>query len=106
MITYGEKEIMTLVCIKVDAADQLHLSEGVCSLLGIVMYHSQVEVWRGGRKSKSPGTSSIDRPPCVPIVQVTLVSSVKVLPHQRALAPIEAVGMECTNPTYLLEPDS
>jgi len=92
MITYGEKEIMTPVYIKVDAADQLLLSEGVCSLLEIVTYHFQVEVWRGGCKSKSPGTSSIDRPLCVPTVQVPLVSSVKVLPHQRTLALLRPWG--------------
>ena len=37
-----------------DAADQLLLSEGICRLLGIVNYHSEVEVLRGGHKNKKP----------------------------------------------------
>ena len=52
MITYGEKEILTQVYIKLDAADQLLLSEGVSRLLGIVEYHPDVQVWRGGRRNK------------------------------------------------------
>ena len=37
-------EILTQVYIKVDAADQLLLSEGVSRLLGIVQYHPDVQV--------------------------------------------------------------
>ena len=33
-------------------ADQLILSEGVSRLLGIVEYHPDVEVWRGGYKTR------------------------------------------------------
>ena len=54
VITFGEMEISTPVYIKLDAPDQLLLSERVCRLLGIVGYHSEVQVWRGGHKSKTP----------------------------------------------------
>jgi len=67
-----------------------------------------VEVWRGGCRSKRSDTQSAntDRPPCVPTVRVTLVTSVKVLPHHSVLAPIEAVRKESVNTTCLLESDS
>ena len=42
-IAFGDKEMTTSVYIKLDAVDQLLLSEGVCRLLGIVSYHSAVE---------------------------------------------------------------
>ena len=41
-ITFHEKTITTTVYIKMDAVDQLLLSEGVCRQLGIVMYHTSV----------------------------------------------------------------
>jgi len=53
-ITFGDKEMSTQVYIKLDAADQLLLSEGVCRLLNIVTYHIAVEKWRGGSKNKEP----------------------------------------------------
>ena len=62
----------------------LFLPEGICSLLGTVQYHSQV--WR---------ERHTDKPPCVPTIRVSVVTSIKVLPHQSVVAPIEAAGMKC-----------
>jgi len=42
--------MITPIYIKMDAKDQLLLSEIVCSQLGIVSYHPKVEVWNGGQK--------------------------------------------------------
>ena len=107
VITFGEKEISTQVYIKVDTADQLLLSEGISRLLGIVEYHPDVQIWRGGCKNKKPGTqpAKTDRT-SVPSVRVTPVRSVRVLPHQSIIVPIEAVGVEDACDTRLLEPDS
>ena len=94
MTSFSEKEV-TPVYIMVDAIDQLLLSEGIYNLFGIVEYHPHVEVSRGGHKRKSSGIqpASIDRFPCAPTVRVT---SVKVLPHQSVIVPIEVVGIcEC-----------
>ena len=44
-IAFREKTIRTPVYVKMDAHDQL-LSEGVCHQLGILLYHTDVEVWR------------------------------------------------------------
>ena len=50
-VTFGERTLNTPVYIKVDAADQLLLSEGTCRQLGIVSYHPAVETWRGGGRA-------------------------------------------------------
>ena len=96
------REISTQVYIKVDAADQLLLSEGVSRLLGIVQYHPDVQVWRGGHKKKS--ATKTDRTH-VPSVRVYLVRSVRVLPHQSVVVPIQAIGMEGSCDMCLLEPN-
>lgn len=41
-IAFGEKTMVTPVYIKMDAHDQLLLSEGVCRQLDIVCYHPEV----------------------------------------------------------------
>ena len=50
--------INTPVYIKMDAHDQLLLSEGVCRQLGILKYHPDVQVWRGGSRKRPQKTSS------------------------------------------------
>ena len=57
-LTFDDKTMCTPVYIKVDAHDQLLLSEGVCRQLGILKYHSEVEPWRGGRKQKRSRTQA------------------------------------------------
>ena len=47
-ITFGDKTMKTPVYIKMDAPDQLLLSEGVCRQLGIVNYHRDVCSHGGG----------------------------------------------------------
>ena len=49
-LMFDDKTMKTTVYIKMDARDQLLLSEGVCRQLGILSYHPQVEVWRGRRR--------------------------------------------------------
>ena len=105
VITFGEKEISTQVYIKVDAADQLLLSEGVSRLLGIVEYHPDVEVWRGGRKKTSGTSPARTDHISLPSVRVTLVRSVRILPNQSTVIPIEAEGMKGVSDIWLLEPD-
>ena len=91
VITFGEKEISIQVYIKIDAADQLLLSEGVSRLLGIVEYHPDVQIWRGGHEKPGTPSTKTDNT-SVPLVRVTLVKSVKVLPHQSTVVPNEAEG--------------
>ena len=45
-ITFGEKNIVTTVYVKLVAPDQLLLSESACHQLGIVSYHPEVQLLR------------------------------------------------------------
>ena len=44
-VTFNGKTMRTPIYIKMDAHDQLLLSEGVCRQLGIIQYHLRVEKW-------------------------------------------------------------
>ena len=110
-VTFDGKTMRTPVYIKVDAHDQLLLSEGVCRQLGILQYHSEVEPWRGGRKRKYTGTSfetqaeSTGLTPkgmsthskgavqelCVPVVVVPTVR-VKMVGVGKAVAPSRSLS--------------
>ena len=79
-ISFQERTLKTPVYVKMDAREQLLLSEGVCRQLGIVQYHEQV----------SPGD---DQKPevSVPMVRVHLVQTVKLRPNESLMAEVELV---------------
>ena len=59
-IAFEGKTMCTPVYFKMDAADQLLLSEGVCRQLGVVTYHQKVEKWRGHcKKQRAPQLSQV-----------------------------------------------
>ena len=118
-VTFDGKTMHTPVYIKADAHDQLLLSEGVCRQLGVLQYHSEVEHWRGGRKRNytrtgfetqaettglmPKGMSAHSRETvqesCVPVVdvptvQVRMVESLRLLPHQGASVTVQVEGSE------------
>ena len=124
-ITFQDHTMKTAVYIKMDAHDQLLLSEGVCRQLGILHYHSSVERWRGGKKrpvqqpsnSVSPKsepredalTTSEERKPqdvSVPMVSVRLLQSTHVLPHQSKVVEVSLSDTEDPSGCYFLEPSS
>ena len=49
------------IYIKMDAYDQLLLSEGICRQLGMIQFHPHVESWRGGKK-KPPAKATMEPP--------------------------------------------
>ena len=57
-ISLDGKTMCTTVYKKTNAQEQLLQSEGVCSLLGLLHYHPEVEPWRGGRKQIQMQTNS------------------------------------------------
>ena len=59
-ITFEDRTMKTTIYVKMDAHDQLLLSEGVCRQLGIFSYHPQVEVRRGRRRKGLNNPSSIE----------------------------------------------
>ena len=103
-LTFDGKTMCTPVYIKMGAADQLLLSEGVCRQLGIVTFHSQVEKWRGQRRKAqnrevtTPRTPEPDPPELtleeasseakVPAVRMNLVHTAHILPHQGKLVEV------------------
>ena len=125
-VTFGDKQMTTPIYIKMDAHDQLLLSEGVCRQLGIIEYHPDVETWRGGRRKssqqssvptpqnspKEPGGIGTTEPAApvmeatVPTVRVNLVQSIQLLPHQRKIGEVSCAGdLEGQGPdSFLLEP--
>ena len=85
-VSFEGREVITPVYIKMDASDQLLLSEIVCRQLGIVTYHPKVEVWHGGHQSNN----SMSHPAAaVPVVRIKLVQVVRCLPQQTALAKVK-----------------
>ena len=128
-VSFGSTQMTTPVYIKMDAHDQLLLSEGVCRQLGILQYHPDVETWRGGRKKSTPATNK-PKPPSepatpsslpaeetpgaeeakVPTVRVNLVQSVQLLPHQSLVVEVTCTcsfagdGENDDSAAYLLEP--
>ena len=120
-IAFGDTTMITPVYIKMDAHDQLLLSEGVCRQLGILQYHPSVESWRGGKKksvqraTESPPESpasedrtavATDKPgdARVPTVRVNLLQSTRLLPHQSRIVEVAVTCVGEVDGSYLLEP--
>ena len=99
-ITFQEKTLNTPVYIKMDAPEQLLLSEGVCRQVGILTYHPDVQRWIGGRR---PGTP--EKQAKIPMVRVRLVQSVCVLPLQSTVVNVQLDGPDSEySKSVLLEP--
>ena len=81
-VIFNDTAIKTPVYIKMDAHHQLLLSEGICRQLGIISYHPDVEVWRGG-KLKNKKTPAQQATAQVPTVRVRLLQ----LDHTRTTSP-------------------
>ena len=93
-ITFNGKAIRTPVYIKIDAHEQLLLSEGVCRQLEIIQYHPDVQPRHKGKidvsnrprmTGSSEGNGAI-----VPLIKVNLVQSVRILPGQSVMVPVQA----------------
>ena len=97
-ITFAGKTMTTPVYIKLDAEEQLLLSEGVCRQLGIIRYHPDVEPWRHRRnppvvpaESDTP-TESSGAGAVVPTISIRLVQSLRLPPGQCAVVPVQVEG--------------
>ena len=94
---FGGKTVTTPIYLKMDAGDQLLLSEGICSHLGIVSYHPSV-------MSKKRGTPPAKQPVRVPVVRVRLVDSVSVPPLRSVPVQVRLDGSGCVEGPFLVEP--
>ena len=103
-ITFDDKTIRTSVYIKMNAHDQLLLSEGECRQLGIVHYHPDIQKWNGGRRKRAEHQKV--KTATVPTVRVRLVQTLRLLPQQSTVIKVQIQeGHQMTKP-LMLEPDS
>ena len=114
-VSFGERTMKTSVYIKMDAYDQLLLSEGVCRQLGIISYHSDAYPGKQKQKddNKADSASSTDNVynvgdgnVVVPTVRVQLVTGVKLLLQHDTKVQIQIQRDYATAETFLVEPDS
>jgi len=101
-ISFDGKTMCTPVYIKMDAVDQLLLAEGVCRQLGVVSYHPDVETWRGG---SSQGQTHPAEDATVPLVRVSLLQSVRVLPHYSAIVKAKVDSEKGVVTPLILQPE-
>ena len=99
-ISFDGKTMSTVVYVKMDAYDQLLLSEGVCRQLGIVSYHSSVDSGKSTKKS-TEGKSS-EEVAVVPTIRVNLVKSLRLPANQGAVVSVELTGCCHQNAPSLL----
>ena len=95
-IEFDGKCLKTPIYLKMDAHDSLLLSEGVCRQLGVLSFHPEVKPL----KELSPAGLSSAR---VPLVRVSLVQSVRLLPHQSVGAAVRVEGVDQFTKPLLLE---
>jgi len=93
-VEFCNRKMKTTIYIKMNAHDQLLLSEGVCRQLGIVQYHPDVRVWR----APGPLTHQLDSP----VVQV--IKSACILPQQCSVVSVKLISTHTSqdNPQQLL----
>ena len=108
-LTFKDRTMCTPVYIKLDAEDQLLLSEGVCCQLEIIAYHPDVEVWRGKDTKEDGPTTEKSQPETearVPTVRVRLLQATRLLPQQSVVVRAQADPRPQENGGPLLvEPD-
>lgn len=78
-LCFADRTMRTTVYIKMDAPDQLLLSEGACRQLGIVSYHPSVTPHKASKKMTAT----------VRTIRVNLVHSLRLAPRHGAVVPVE-----------------
>ena len=87
--------------------DGLLLSEGVCRQLGIISYHPEVHPLREAKNQTNTESSATESK--VPLVKVSLVRTVNLLPHQSIIAQVQCSERSATclvEPTQCLEQET
>ena len=81
-ITFDGETVNTPVCLKMDSAEELLLSEGVCRQLHIIRYHSDMMSEKNAAKKSSSDC-------VVPLTQMRWTQSACVLPNQSRMVAVE-----------------
>ena len=98
----------TPIYFKMDAPEQLLLSEGVCRQLGIITYHTEVQPVERGKADKPTKISKTakDGNCVVPTVRVRLVKDVRILPNESLTTQIKLKGeMPISTQPMIVEAD-
>ena len=101
-ISFDGQAMRTPVYLKMNAHDPLLLSEGVCCQLGILKYHpdGKPQGETGLKKSCLESTTEA----VIPIVQVQLIKSTKILPQQSTVVSVKVDGCNGRTGPWLPEP--
>ena len=98
-VTFVDRTMHTAIYVKMDAFDDLLLSEGVCHQLGIVEYHPQVDA------SKPNGDGEVEAPPSALSVRIQLLQSLRLAPRSSTLVAVKLDGHELSGPILLEQTD-
>ena len=90
----------TAVYVKMDANDQLLLSEGVCNQLDVVTYHHDV---RPGNMQPTTPHATNNTEAIVPMVRVNLLQSVKLPPQSSTVVQVKVTETLGNSPLLLEE---
>ena len=99
-VTFGDKTMQTPVYIKMDAPDQLLLSEGVCRQLGIVTYHQDVSATQKDRRTDK------EKEGVRAVTHVNMVRTIYLLPYQSMAVPVKIKSNGGNEGPLLVESDS
>ena len=93
-VSFNDKTMHTPVYVKMDAYDDLLLSEGVCWQLGIVTYHSDME--------SNQSNTVVDKPTLLThSVRISLVDSVQLAPRSSTLTSVKLEAGDFSGPLLL-----
>ena len=94
-VDFADKTMNTPIYVKMDAHDDLLLSEGICRHLGIVEYHPSVKSQMNNHTEEVHSSAQS--------VRVSLVDSVRLEPRKETLVTVRVDSQEFGGPV-LLEP--
>ena len=102
-IMFGDRTMNTPIYVKMDAKEDLLVSEGVCRQLGIVTYHPEVSpMTKGVSREQAPGSGRVAEKSTGPVT-VKLVNTVRVLPSQSVMASVQLSPMFLPTVPVLVE---
>ena len=91
-VVFQDKAMKTAVYVKMDAPEDLLISEGVCRQLGILTYHPEVQPFKVRRAEKIDDIreNTEQQAVCqVLMVRVRLVHGLRLLPNQHTVVEVE-----------------
>ena len=98
-VTFVDKTMHTAIYVKMDAFDDLLLSEGVCRQLGIVEYHPQVDA------NKPNDDAAVEASPSTLGVRIQLVQSVRLAPRSSTLVSVKLENHDLMSALLLEQTD-